>query len=523
MALAFVVAALLAACAHAAVPNAMLRAVPALPPITAEEGLRTTPNGTTVPSLNTVYIFDQLIDHTNPSLGTFKQRYWMDWEYYKPGGPIIFMTPGEANAQNYTGYLTNSTINGLIAQQQNGATVLIEHRFFGLSNPYPNLSSQSLAFLTIQQAIDDLVYFAQQANLPMPGGDNVKPNTTPWILIGGSYSGALTAWTMVNRPGIFYAGYSSSGVVEAITNYWAYFKPIQEYMPQNCSADVQRVIAYLDGLYATNDTQKLQELKSAFGLGGLSHIDDFAAALQYNLFDWQELTPFIGPGAMFFQFCDALEVKDGQIAGPGGWGLENAIQSWGGFWNSTYYQHVCGDADAETCLGTYNVSQSYWTSTAINNNERSWFWVVCNQVGFYLGGPPVGQPAIASRILTPEYSERQCVNMFPQKFSSPPQPAAAQVDEEYEGWGVEVDRLFFANGQRDPWREVTVSSDFIYKSSTDTQPIYVGNGFHSSDLIMESGVVDASIAKVQSAALGYMKTWLASWTPSWAVVANGTT
>ncbi|KAI6010844.1 serine carboxypeptidase S28-domain-containing protein [Pisolithus orientalis] len=510
MALAFVVAALLAACAHAAVPNAMLRAVPALPPITAEEGLRTTPNGTTVPSLNTVYIFDQLIDHTNPSLGTFKQRYWMDWEYYKPGGPIIFMTPGEANAQNYTGYLTNSTINGLIAQQQNGATVLIEHRFFGLSNPYPNLSSQSLAFLTIQQAIDDLVYFAQQANLPMPGGDNVKPNTTPWILIGGSYSGALTAWTMVNRPGIFYAGYSSSGVVEAITNYWAYFKPIQEYMPQNCSADVQRVIAYLDGLYATNDTQKLQELKSAFGLGGLSHIDDFAAALQYNLFDWQELTPFIGPGAMFFQFCDALEVKDGQIAGPGGWGLENAIQSWGGFWNSTYYQHVCGDADAETCLGTYNVSQSYWTSTAINNNERSWFWVVCNQVGFYLGGPPVGQPAIASRILTPEYSERQCVNMFPQKFSSPPQPAAAQVDEEYEGWGVEVDRLFFANGQRDPWREVTVSSDFIYKSSTDTQPIY-------------SGVVDASIARVQSAALGYMKTWLASWTPSWAVVANGTT
>lgn len=191
MARAFVMAALLAACAHAAVPNAMLRAVPALPPITAEEGLRTTPNGTTVPSLNTVYIFDQLIDHTNPSLGTFKQRYWMDWEYYKPGGPIIFMTPGEANAQNYTGYLTNSTINGLIAQQQNGATVLIEHRFFGLSNPYPNLSSQSLAFLTIQQAIDDLVYFAQQANLPMPGGDNVKPNTTPWILIGGSYSGAF--------------------------------------------------------------------------------------------------------------------------------------------------------------------------------------------------------------------------------------------------------------------------------------------------------------------------------------------
>lgn len=514
MALALIVAALLAAYAYAAIPGAMLRAIPALPPISAPEGLRTTPNGTAVPSLDTVYIFHQLIDHTNPGLGTFQQRYWMDWEYYKPGGPIIFMTPGEVNAENYTGYLTNVTINGLIAQQQNGAAVIIEHRFFGLSNPYPNLSSQSLAVLTIQQAIDDLVYFAQQANLPMPGGDNVKPNTTPWILIGGSYSGALTAWTMVNQPGIFYAGYSSSGVVEAITDYWAYFKPIQEYMPQNCSADVQSVIAYLDGLYAANDTQGLQDLKSTFGLGGLSHIDDFANALEGTLFEWQSLQPDTGPGAMFFQFCDALEVKNGQIAGPEGWGLQNAIQAWGGFWNSTFYQYVCGNTDAETCLGTYNASQSYWTSTAVNNNARSWTWMVCNQVGYYQDGPPVGQPAIVSRILTPEFFERQCVNMFPQKFSSPPQPAVAQVDQEYEGWGVEVDRLFFANGQRDPWREATVSSDFIYKASTDTQLIYVGDGFHCSDLSTENGVVDATIANVQSAALGYMKTWLAAWTPS---------
>ena len=42
---------------------------------------------------------------------------------------------------------------------------------------------------------------------------------------------------------------------------------------------------------------------------------------------------------MFFQFCDALEVKDGVNAGPDGWGLENAIYSWGNFWNTTYYNY----------------------------------------------------------------------------------------------------------------------------------------------------------------------------------------
>ena len=38
-----------------------------------------------LPPLNTTYYFDQLIDHENPSLGTFKQRYWTTWNFYEPG------------------------------------------------------------------------------------------------------------------------------------------------------------------------------------------------------------------------------------------------------------------------------------------------------------------------------------------------------------------------------------------------------------------------------------------------------
>jgi Serine carboxypeptidase S28 len=106
------------------------------------------------------------------------------------------LTPGECNADGFEGYLTNKTINGQIAQQQKGATIVLEHRFYGQSNPYNDLSVQSLQVHTIQQAIGDLVYFAENVKLAMPGGDNVTPDVAPWILIGGSYAGALTAWTM---------------------------------------------------------------------------------------------------------------------------------------------------------------------------------------------------------------------------------------------------------------------------------------------------------------------------------------
>ena len=92
----------------------------------------------------------------------------------------------------YTGYLTNRTISGTIAQTFNGSSVVLEHRFFGLSNPFNDLSDRSLRVLNLQQSIDDLEYFAKNAKLPMPGGDRVTPDVTPWILLGGSYSGTYT-------------------------------------------------------------------------------------------------------------------------------------------------------------------------------------------------------------------------------------------------------------------------------------------------------------------------------------------
>ena len=104
--------------------------------------------------------------------------------------------PPHAPYAGYTSYLTNSTLNGRIAQELNASTIVLEHRFFGESNPYGDLSIQSFRVHTVQQAIDDLVYFAQNVQLPMPGGDEVAPGKAPWILIGGSYAGALTSYTM---------------------------------------------------------------------------------------------------------------------------------------------------------------------------------------------------------------------------------------------------------------------------------------------------------------------------------------
>lgn len=140
--------------------------------------------------------------------------------------------------------------------------------------------------------------------------------------------------------------------------------------------------------------------------------------------------------------------------------------------------------------------------------------MVCTQLGFFQESAPEGNPSLVSRLLQPAYMERQCQQMFPEAFSEPPTPNATTTNSIYHGWNVQVDRLFFATGQRDPWRDATVSAQNRTVDSTSTQPVAMGDGFHCSDLATASGAADPTILAVQQAGLSNMKTWLATWKPS---------
>jgi hypothetical protein len=124
-------------------------------------------------------------------------------------------------------------------------------------------------------AIADHDYFARNVKLPFEGGDGLHPDYVPWVFIGGSYSGALVSWAM-NSVDTFWAGYSSSGVVQAITDWWGYFTPIHENMPRNCSLDVERVIHHVDAVFTFGNKTEQQTLKEIFGMGAVKYLDDVA-------------------------------------------------------------------------------------------------------------------------------------------------------------------------------------------------------------------------------------------------------
>ena len=63
----------------------LVTARPSVPIVPVPDGPFQDRAGNTLPPINTTYFFDQLIDHNNPRLGTFKQRFWSTWEFYEPG------------------------------------------------------------------------------------------------------------------------------------------------------------------------------------------------------------------------------------------------------------------------------------------------------------------------------------------------------------------------------------------------------------------------------------------------------
>lgn len=160
------------------------------------------------------------IDHFNQSdTRVYNNQYWVNDTWYRPGGPILFYHGGESGITPtiLNEYFADDKASAMaLAKQYNALVFCWEHRYFGGSLPFPlkpNPSTvagasepvgapASYKYLTIEQALEDVVYFAnnldkgayQPNDLP-----SLHPSKTPWIFIGGSYPGALGTFLRIRK------------------------------------------------------------------------------------------------------------------------------------------------------------------------------------------------------------------------------------------------------------------------------------------------------------------------------------
>ncbi|RFU32968.1 hypothetical protein B7463_g3370, partial [Scytalidium lignicola] len=496
--------------------------------------------------------FEQLIDHANPSLGTFSQFYYYSTEFYKgPGSPVVrstklngnfryadslplqvFFTPGEIAIIGYSDYATTARTTGVIAQEIGAAVVVLEHRYWGFSSPFTELTTENLQYLTLKNSIADLNHFALNAKLPFDLSGASNANKAPWVLVGGSYSGALTAWTeATTKPSVMWAYYASSAVVETIGNYWSYFLPETEHMPKNCSTDLALVVKHLDSIGESGSVKEQTAMKELFGLEGLEHYDDFMETIVNGPYQWQGNQFYENGG--FFTFCDYVEGIAGtnsthtKLPGAAGVGLETALTGYAnwiknellpGYCESFGYPEFAGTYNVE-CLNTYNASLPTYSDVSVGNAyDRQWDWFLCAGFGWWQNGAPAGQESIVSRLIQNQYWTRQCAMWFPEENGHTyglNAGATYDTTNAYTGgwFGFEEStRLIFVSGTNDPWRSSQVVSPLRPggpKRSTPAQPVLdVPGGYHTSDLVTENGAVNPGCAAVIKQVVKQIKEWV---------------
>ena len=105
-------------------------------------------------------------------------------------------------------------------------------------------------------------------------------------------------------PDTFWGSISSSGVTEAIIDYWQYWEPIRLFGPQDCIKATQDFVEVIDGILIDNPSSTAT-LKNTFGLGNVTDDADFAAALtEYGIGGWQSRNwdPDVS-SPVFQQYC----------------------------------------------------------------------------------------------------------------------------------------------------------------------------------------------------------------------------
>lgn len=471
--------------------------------------------------------------------GTFNNRYWFDASHYKPGGPIILFVAGEASG-DYRFPLLEKGILYQLASAHGGIGVILEHRYYGTSFPFDNISVEDARFLTTEQSLADAAYFARNVVFPGLENENLTSSDAPWIVYGVSYSGGQSAFLRKLYPDVFWGGISSSGVTEAIIDYWRYFEPVRQYGPTDCIWTQQFITDVVDKVFIDSKNETLKgEVKLFFNYATTALDQNFVERLYEGLYSWQSRNwdPVIGSGT-FSNWCQAItsprleypssaavNASAAQILEATGYGGNGTLTL--RLLNYAGYLRRFSLAADESAPITASLA-----GTAVPAEQfDSWSYQTFTEWGYWVTGSgfdsSLGKPLI-SRVLDLEFENSYCESSF--GIVTPPNVTAVN---KYGGFDISYPRLAIINGLADPWREATPAADGARpRESTasepwlliDNPPEDVWDGLRGAGHHWEANGVftnqtqekqpPKAIAEAQADIVQFVGTWIEEWRAS---------
>ncbi len=118
-----------------------------------------------------------------------------------------------------------------------------------------------------------------------------------------------------------------------------------------------------------------------------------------------------------------------------------------------------------------------------------------------------------SRLVDVAYQEKSCSLSFQDSYGIAKNKTAAEVNAWTGGWSVtNTKRLMYANGQYDPWKDSTVSSEIRpggpLKSTAELPINLIPGGIHCSDLYGFNWNVNPEVKEIAQREAAQIAAWV---------------
>ena len=416
--------------------------------------------------------FTQKLNHFDPNDSrTFEQRYWVNSSYASGyDAPVIYYICGESRCSPAGGFAVT------LAKELHAYAVTLEHRYYGDSVPVANYSAANMKFLSADQALADLDAFQSYVKTQ-------KKLTGEWIAVGGSYSGALSAYYRLAYPKTIAGSLASSGPVQAKAEFEEYDYQVATVIPPACLAAIQNVTAEVEKDLKNPATR--DAVKTLFGSSVVADDVDFlyiiadmaAIAIQYGSRD---------------EFCATIQ----NASDPKTAYAKAGLDLFAGFGMTTL---------EDTAQG--NMSEN--ANDYRKNGMRQWLYQSCTEFGYWQVA--YHDPKFSSRsarIDLPFHNEI-CNRMF---------GIHGTVDTSYINQTYyqpilagRISKTFFTNGSDDPWQHLAINP-LRHNVPATAEAMLIQGAAHCDDL---GNTASPNVVTAQNRFRVLLKSWLQSKGYTW--------
>lgn len=436
--------------------------------------------------------FEVPVDHFNFAVNsTFKLRYLYNDSFIDNQSgkhPLFFYTGNEGDIETFA---QNTGFMWELAKKYRACVVFAEHRYYGKSLPFGNLTfnfTQNYGSLTVEQALEDYALLIT--------GLQDKFKYSPVIAFGGSYGGMLSAWFRMKYPHLVYGALAASAPIwqfDGMTSCDIFSKITTSvfataYKNRNCSSNIKKSWDLFKQMASTDEGKKKMssELVLCDSIKSDADLDMFFGYLEdvygsLAMVNYPYSSDFLMPLPAYpvRQFCSHLQ--DLQQGSSLFESMKKAIN---------VYFNFTGTA---TCL-------NYKSAFDASIGGDAWDIQTCNQMVM-----PMCNTA-ETMFLVKEWNFKKELEKCRNKFHI--EPKLNDISLRYGGKNLRfTSNIIFSNGLLDPWSGGGVLQTDNYKIDI----IIIPEGAHHLDLRSSNPKDPASVVMAREEESRIINKWISEY------------